>query len=234
MKITKEWMKEWLADNGACSDGVKWYDENNLTDVEHTKLVNMLVDDGRFNWTFSIISKLLDLRRNTMWACNSARLVLPIFEAEKPGDNSARKCIECAENPASTYDELCAAIGEVNPPAKDVARYAAGIAIRSAAMSDFRYAAGADAISVAMSAFRSGFRSGFRCGFKKDAKSVDISNARYTYKHKDRSAAMSAAMSASRYSAISYTRSANSDADIDTKIIDFGLKLIKEQENENN
>jgi len=148
MKITKEWVKN----NYACSDGVTWYEENSLTDVEHTKLINMLVDDGRLDWTFWLISKLLDSSHNLRWACNSARLVLPIFEAENPGDNSARKCIECAESSASTYNELCSAIELVEAPTEDSTKYSYMSAFRYAALSAFRYADREVALSAALSA----------------------------------------------------------------------------------
>jgi len=178
MKITKRW----LEDKDACYEGVKWYEENNLTLIEHTELVNMLVDEGESCWTFWLISELLASSRNTMWACNSARLVLPIFEAENPDDNSARKCIECAENPESTHEELYAAIGAVEAKTKEAYRYYSGIAIRSAALS----------------AVESGLRY--------------------------------AAISAAMYAAIA----AGSDSDIERKIIDSGLKIIKEQGDEKN
>jgi len=206
MKITKKW----LGNNRACWGGLKWYDENNLRRAEHTKLINMLVDDGEVFWSFWLISRLLNLRHNSRWACNSARLVLPIFESEKPHDNSARKCIECAESSASTQDELYAAIGAVEEHSKDVLLYV----IESDAWCDAEAAAQYAAQYAARST---------------SARADPRYSAAEAAKHAAQYADL-AAMSAAR----AYHWAANSDADIGVKIIDFGLKLIKEQADENN
>ncbi len=101
MKITKRWLKK----HNACKEGIDWFKAKNLTSIEHKELIKMLVEEGKIGWIW-LLSHLLKGRSLVDFGCYCARLVLPIWEAEYPDNSTVRLCIEVAENPESTREEL--------------------------------------------------------------------------------------------------------------------------------
>ncbi len=102
MKITKRWLKK----HNACKEGLEWFEDHTLTNIEYGDLIKMLIEEGMFDEIWWLLSHLLKGRSRVNWGCYCARLVLPIWEEKNPEDNSLRHCIEVAENPESTSEEL--------------------------------------------------------------------------------------------------------------------------------
>ena len=92
MKITKEWLKE----QNACSLGYDWFVKQSATD--HDAVIAALMNINRFDWANWLIVRLMDKAQKVKYACHAARLVLPIYEEYKPGDDRPRKAIEAAES----------------------------------------------------------------------------------------------------------------------------------------
>ncbi len=102
MKITKRWLEE----QDACKEGLEWFEARKLKSIEHEELIKLLAKEGKIGWIWWLISHLLKGRSLVDFGCYCARLVLPIWEAENPEDNRLRHCLEIAENPESTSEEL--------------------------------------------------------------------------------------------------------------------------------
>jgi len=99
MKITKEWLKK----QNACKPGYDWFIRQ--YDTDHELVIASLMKIDRFDWANWLIVRLMDKAQKVKYASYAARLVLPVYEKYKPGDDRPRKAIEAAES----GDAACAA-----------------------------------------------------------------------------------------------------------------------------
>ena len=159
MKITKEWLKK----QNACKPGYDWFIRQ--YDTDHELVIASLMKIDRFDWANWLIVRLMDKAQKVKYACHAARLVLPIYEEYKPGDDRPRKAIEAAESgdaaraataanaaAAAAYDAYDAAAAAYDAAA---AAYAAATAAATAAYAAYAYAAAAayDAATAAAYAY---------------------------------------------------------------------------------
>ena len=126
--ITKEWLKK----NNACSDGYKWFVDQDETDT--VKVLRKLMSEDKFdlaNWT---IVRIFDRKQRIKYAVFAAEQVLGIFEKKYPDDKrpreaieAARKCIEhnTQRNRDAARDAAWAAWAAAWDAAGDAARTAA-------------------------------------------------------------------------------------------------------------
>ncbi len=140
-----------IRDNRPCADGwAKLLDTLGAKpdDEREVTLLEILDSNGPFDclWAFRCVGGFDREKRLT--ACYMARCVLPIYEAEHPGDLRPRTAIETAERFASgqaTADELAAswaasraaswaALRAASLAASEAAMWAASLAASEAAM----------------------------------------------------------------------------------------------------
>ena len=106
--------KEFLVEKGACSDGFAWFlkHESECDTVE--KCVSVLLNEGKSDWAFWLISRVLTHENNVRWAVMCARKGLPIWEKEHPENLAPRKAIDAAEawleNPCESTRENARAL----------------------------------------------------------------------------------------------------------------------------
>ena len=215
MNLTKEDLKKW----GACSDGYEWYLKNKEPKTVESTIKKLIADDKCFDWANWLLPKILDKNNLIRYAIFAAELVLSIYENKHPADDRPRKAIEVAKNylKEKTPDASAAALA-----ASDAAWAAASDAAwaaRAAAL------AASDAARAAALAARAATRAAAL------AARAATSDAAWAAR-----AAALAASDAASDAALAAARAAASDAASDAaesrvykKIINYGLKLIKEQ-----
>ena len=122
--ITKEWLKE----NKACSEGVKWWEDNGSKKDAVTVLRSLLESD-HFQWANWTIVRLMDRKQKIQYAIFAAEQVLDIFEKKYPKDDRPRKAIEAAR-------KVLEADTQENRKAADAAAYAYAAAAYADAYAD--------------------------------------------------------------------------------------------------
>jgi hypothetical protein len=204
MKITKEWLREYYAYQG----GYEWFCEQ--TETNSINIIQKLIKEDYFDWANWLITKILNKKQNVMYAVYAAELVLHIYENRYPDDKRPRKAIEAAKNYLSdAADAAYAAYAAAD------AAYAA-YAVADDAADDAAYAAHAAAYAAAAD---------------------DAAYAAYAAADDAAHAAAYAAYAAADDAAYAAADAAAADdaaddADIRTKIIGYGIKLIKEGEDD--
>jgi hypothetical protein len=212
MKITIDW----LIDRRACSDGIDFFKEHFGEEAEHEELINTLLEadnnnvsnNDKFNYAAWIIACILDKENSVKLAIFCAELVLPIFEKRFPENMRPRKVLEAAKKylTASARNKDTAAVAAYD------AAYDVGFnSVTDTAASEAAFATAFAATAAAAS----------------DTTYATAYNAAYAA-----TAAANATYVAARASASA--ASATSDADIvKQKIINYGLELIKTEEQNN-
>ena len=144
MLITKEWLKE----KSACNEGYEWsLKQNGFEDgIEVIKFLNMLVEDGHWDWANWVIVRAMTRPQCLAYAIFSSEQVIDIFEKKYPKDDSPRKAIEAAKRVLENdTEENRAAAG-----AAAAAAYAAAATAAAAyAVAAASYAAAATAYAAA-------------------------------------------------------------------------------------
>ena len=91
---------EILQKHGACSEGVKWYQENGESEtVERTveKLINATNTPNKLNWANWLIARMLSIKDKIRYAIYAAEQVIDIFEKKYPDDKRPRNAINAAK-----------------------------------------------------------------------------------------------------------------------------------------
>src|SRR3990167_1391554 len=91
MKISEEWLKK----NNACSDGVKWFLDQEETDA--AKVALKLLKAGNFDWSNWLLTHVMTHRQKIQYAVFSAEQVIEIYEKKYPEDQRPRKAIEAVK-----------------------------------------------------------------------------------------------------------------------------------------
>ena len=87
--------KEWLKSNDACSDGYKWFVNQDETNT--AKVLLKLTAEDRFNDALWVVERILNKSQSVKLAVFSAELCLPNFESAYPDDGRPRKAIDAAK-----------------------------------------------------------------------------------------------------------------------------------------
>ena len=99
MKITLEWLKE----EGACSDGVEWFKEQNKSELKD--VLSDLLKQNYASWANWSIVRFMTHKQKVQYAIFSAEQVIEIYEKKYPKDHRPRRAIETAkkwvENPTA-------------------------------------------------------------------------------------------------------------------------------------
>ena len=90
MNLTKEWLKS----NNACSDCVKWWEDQ--TEADAIRVVLKLVDHN-YNWSSWLLVRLMSHKQKVQYAVFAAEQVIEIYEKKYPKDDRPRKAIEAAK-----------------------------------------------------------------------------------------------------------------------------------------
>jgi ribosomal protein S20 len=94
--------KEWLNENGACSDGTSWFNGQNETAAK-TVLLELLKQD-HFDWANWTIVRLMTHEQKIKYAIYSAEKVLSIYEEKYPENKAPHNAIKaakaCLKNPS--------------------------------------------------------------------------------------------------------------------------------------
>jgi hypothetical protein len=161
MKISLNWLK----DHKACKDGIVWWKENKMDEIDHAKLCKILLNKDKFAYANWLVCELMSNKDKVRYAINAAELVLHIFEEKYPNDDRPRKAIEAAKhylkNPSYTYAaayadavyaaahaaEVAAEVADINAAA--VAAYTAAYAAYAAYAANAAYNAAAVAANAA-------------------------------------------------------------------------------------
>ena len=166
MNITKEWLNE----NGACQEGIEWFNDQKETDAKNV-LMSLLKQD-HFDWANWTVVRLMTHEQNIQYAIYAAEMVLDNYESKYPDNKAPRKAIEAAkaylQNPSdktkraaasaaySAYSAASAAdrVAYSAASATDRVAYSAASAAASAAAraADSAYSAADSAASAAYSA----------------------------------------------------------------------------------
>ena len=213
MQITLDWLKE----KNACIDGIKFFEEHFGAETDHKELITTLLKHGHYDYAFWIISTVLSTIDCIKFAAYCAELVLHVFEDKYLHDERPKKAILTAKKfvknnnyaaVSDAYYVAYVAYAAAHDAANDAVdnAYAANDAVDNAtyaADAAAHAAACADAYASAASAY--------------SASSADAAdNAAY--------AAYTAATNAANAA-----KAAVADR-IREKIINYGLKLIDEEE----
>jgi hypothetical protein len=159
---------EVLQKHGACSEGVKWYKENDCPKTA-TATVNLLLassNENKLNWSNWLIARMLSRNNKIRYAIYAAEQVIGIYKKKYPDDKRPRKAIQAAKaylkNPtlknknaanAAAYAAYAAyAAADAAYAAANAAAYAAAYAAYAAADAANAAYAAADAAYAAANA----------------------------------------------------------------------------------
>jgi hypothetical protein len=188
---------------GACSEGVKWYQDYGCPKTV-TGTVNLLLDSSNSNklsWSIWLIARMLSRKDEIRYAIFAAEQVIEIFEKQYPDDKRPRNAIEAAKkvlkNPSLKNKNAAA-----NAYAAAVNAAAAANAAYTVAAANAAYAAAANAACAAANAAY--------------AAAVNAAAAN----------AYAAAAAAYAAAANAACAAANAAAEMKLKIIRYGLSLI--------
>ena len=82
----------------ACKDAIRYFEKiASLQEYSLEEVIDHLLEKEKYNWAGWLISRMLNKKKNVMFAVFSARLALHLFEKEYPDDDRPRKAIEAAE-----------------------------------------------------------------------------------------------------------------------------------------
>ena len=198
MKITKELLKQ----HDACTEGYEYVVRNNYIGIEYDQFISRLMTEAkRFDWANWLIIRLMSRQQKIQYAVFAAELVLHIYEDTYPRDNRPRKAIEAAkaylEEPSAQSKAIAAAAAAYDDAAAACAAYAAAAINAIDAAAAYDAAAAAAAYDAAAAAY--------------------AAYAAAAYDDAAYDAAAAAAAAAYAYG----------NAEIKTKIIDFGLELLR-------
>ena len=150
---------EILQKHGACSEGVKWYQENGESEtVERTveKLINATNTPNKLNWANWLIARMLSIKDKIRYAIYAAEQVIDIFEKKYPDDKRPRNAINAAKkylkNPSLKNKNAANAANAAAYAAADAAAYAAYAAANAAANAANAAANAANAADAAANA----------------------------------------------------------------------------------
>ena len=202
MKILKV-TRKFLTEMGACSDGLKWWMSNCKGLSTENQLIKLV--NYRGDWANWLIVRLFDLEQKRKYAIFAAESVLDIFEKKYPNDKRPRQAIEAAKVVlrSDTLDNRNATA------AASSAAYAAYASSAAVAAADVAYAAAAAASSAAADvAYAAAAAS---------SAAADVAYAATAYAY-----ASSAADAAAVYA----------KKELQIKIINYGISLLKGKDNE--
>ncbi len=199
----------------ACSDGIDWFIEKNVTDFY--QLYELAKKDDNLQYIIWYIVQLMSHNRRVAFAVFAAELVLGIYEKKYPDDNRPYKAVEAAkyylENPSQKAASAASAAASAASAAAAAANaaYAAYAVVAYAAAANAAYAAYAAASAAAFTAY---------------AAANDAAYAAY---------AAVAAAAYTAYAAVAATAYADADrTHTQIKICDHGIKLLEiGEQNEN-
>jgi hypothetical protein len=194
---------KWLQKRGACKDGIVWF--VNQTERDVFRVLNVLLKDHKINYANWVVSRLMTRKQRIKYAIFAAAPVLEIYEKEYPNNEGPRAAIEAAQKVLekdSKTNRDAAYFAAIN------ASYAASIATEAAAThAPSTYVAAYAAANAAYAAASA-------------ARAATIATE----------AAATGAASAATDAARAYAVYTYGDAAaIETKIILFGIKLLKEK-----
>jgi hypothetical protein len=135
---------KWLQDQGACGDGITWFEEQKETGI---KVVAKLIAEEKLDWANWLIVRIMGYKQYVSYAVYAAEQVKNIFENRCPDDKRTRLAIEaakkCLKNPSAKNKAASCAAGEAaSCAAGEVASCAAGeVASREVASRAACYAA---------------------------------------------------------------------------------------------
>jgi hypothetical protein len=233
MKLTKEWLKE----KYACSDGFNWFTKQKETNS--TKVLKTLIEQEKLDWANWLIVRVMTRPQYLAYAIYAAEQVIDIYEKRNPCNDKPRKAIDAAkavlandtkENRAATaaaataaadaYADAAAAYAATAAAAAAAAVYAAAAAAYAATAA--AYADAADAYAAAAAAATA------------TAAADAYADAAAAYAAAD-AAAAAAYTDAAAAAAAAYTdAAAAADArnKMKLKILEYGLKLLGQKEEE--
>ena len=198
-----------LTDLSACKEAIDWFVENCKDNCSTEEAVDTLYKSNHteaFEWSNWILTRLLTDVNKIKYAVFAARKVLSIFEKQYPDDLRPRLAIEGVEK--FIYDG-----SEVNKDACAAAAYAADYAAANADAADAADAARAAAYAAVNADAAYAAYAAYAAAHAADAAAAYAAHA---------AASAAAAYAAAHADAAAY-------ADITKKIIQYGLKLLKEQ-----
>jgi len=212
--------------SNACADGYEW-SVKTLKDkpMNAEEFIKLLVKDEKYQWANWVLVRIFDKTNNIKYAIYAAEQVIDIYEKEYPDDKRPRKAIKAAKeylkNPsANAANAAYAAANAAN--ATYATANAANAAYAAANAANATYAAANAAANAANAAYAA----------------ANAANATYATANAAYAAAYSAANAAyaaysayaAAYSAANAAYSAANAAEMAMriKIINYGIKLLKE------
>ena len=213
MKLTKEWLKE----KYACSDGFNWFTKQKETNS--TKVLKTLIEQEKLDWANWLIVRVMTRPQYLAYAIYAAEQVIDIYEKRNPCNDKPRKAIDAAKAVLAndTKENRAATAAAATAAADAYADAAAAYAATAAA-----YADAADAYAAAAAAATA------------TAAADAYADAAAAYAAAD-AAAAAAYTDAAAAAAAAYTdAAAAADArnKMKLKILEYGLKLLGQKEEE--
>jgi hypothetical protein len=197
---------EFLETNSACQTGIKFFKKEFNKPIEHKIFINKLIEKDRYQWAYWVIVKILNKTNNIKFTIYAAESVLFLFEKEYPDDNRPRKAIEAAKNCLKNKTADVEAANAAYAAASSA--YNAAYVAYAAADTDTAYAAADAYTGAADAAYAAG---GAAC-----------------------TADVVAVYAADAVEAVDATYTGDTIPLLKTDTINYGLKLIEEQEQEQN
>jgi len=227
MKISTEWLEK----VEACPEARKWF--QNQTETDAVKVARKLIGSRRLDWCNWGLSRALDQKNKIRYAVFAAEQVIDLFERQYPDDKRARKAIAAAkkvlklDTPKSRAAAASAAAAAAyaassaaafSAAAAAYAASSAAVAAASSAAAAAAYAASSAAVAAASSAVAA-------------ASAAAASSAASSSSSAAAAAAYAAAADAVFFSASAsvFFSAADAGKDVELKIIEYGISLLKKQ-----
>jgi len=134
--MSKTITKEWLREQGACTEGYNWFIRQRARD--EVKVLDHLIKEEKFDWANWLIVRRMERKQYIQYAIFAAEQVIEIYEKQYPDDKRPRQAIEAARR--CLTDDSAAARAACGA-ASDAAWDAAWAARAASAASDAAWAA---------------------------------------------------------------------------------------------
>jgi len=171
--------KEWLREQGACTEGYDWFIRQRARD--EVKVLEHLIKEEKYDWANWLIVRRMERKQYIQYAIYAAEQVIEIYEKQYPDDKRPRQAIEAARRCLTDDSSAARAAYSAADSAASAAYSAADSAAYSAADSAADSAASA-AYSAAYSAARAAYSAAY------SAASAAYSAARAAYSAADSAA----------------------------------------------
>ena len=216
--------KEWLDKKGACGESLEEFP--GLIGKDSLNILDVLIEKEKLEWANWLIVRVMTYSQYVSYAIFAAEQVIEIYEKAYPDDNRPRQAIEAAKKCLSPADSAASAADSAAWAASAAAR--AAWAAASAAWAADR-AADRAAARAAWAADRAADRAAARAAWAADSAAWAADSAAWAAASAAWAADSAAWAAASAASAADSAADRAADSAMRIKILNYGIKLLKEE-----